>query len=88
MQLSDHLYVFNHIVSNGSKIDGKYFLDGISAWHDLDGYSCFIGYKDVTLSLYFHGKFSYDFKSDQSVKEFDKLIASLVVDLNEKKTAH
>jgi hypothetical protein len=82
MQLSDHLHVFNHIVSNGNKVEDKYFLDGIHAWHDLDGYSCFIGYKDVTLSLYFHGKFSYDFDNEQSVKEFKKIIANLVIDLN------
>lgn len=82
MQLSDHLYIFNHIISKGEKIDGKYFLDGVCAWHDLDGYSCFIGYKDVTLSLYFHGRFSYDFKDDQSVKEFKNIMANILLDTN------
>ncbi|NVK23363.1 MAG: DUF3081 family protein [Gammaproteobacteria bacterium] len=77
MQLSEHLYLFNHIVSNGKKVDDKYSLNELTAWHDLDGYSCFMGYKDVTLSLYFHGRFSFDYEDSKSLLEFKELSQTL-----------
>lgn len=81
MNLSDHLYIFNHIISNGEKKAGKFHLNALSAWHDLDGYTCYIGYKELILSFYFHGRFSYDYTQDDTFKEFDSLINNSISEL-------
>jgi hypothetical protein len=74
MKLSQYLYVFNKVVATGDKRDEKFYLDGISAWHDFDGYTCYLSYKDMTLSLYFHGRFLFDYEDEQSLKQFNRLV--------------
>jgi len=76
MSLSKYLIVFNRILSQGEKIDDKYHLGELYAWHDLDGYSCFIGYKEVVMNLYFHGRFSYDYVDEVQLNEFKALVHS------------
>ena len=53
MNMSRYLYVFNYVLSNGTKRQGKYHFGELSAWHDFDGYTCYIGYKDLTMSFTF-----------------------------------
>jgi len=79
MDLALHLNVFNHIVLKGQKTADKYVLGELSAWHDFDGYTFYIGYRDLTLSLYFHSRFSYDYKKESTREEFNVLIEKLQV---------
>jgi hypothetical protein len=81
MNLSLHLNVYNHIVSNGEKQGDKYVLGELSAWHDFDGYTCFLGYKELTMSLYFHGKFAYDYENESTREEFITLIEKMESEL-------
>ena len=74
MNMSHHLYLFNHIISYGEQLEGKYHFDKLSAWHDIDGYTCYIGYKDLTMSLYFHNRFAYDYQEKDTFKEFVALV--------------
>ncbi len=68
--LMDNLSVFNKIVSEGEKTGSKYHLNGLNAWHDYDGYTCYIEYKDLTLTLLFHGKLALDYKQKKTLEEF------------------
>ncbi|MFT5815903.1 MAG: hypothetical protein ACI9VT_003679 [Psychroserpens sp.] len=68
--LSDLLQVFNLVITHGSKIDGNYEYQGIKAWHDFDGYTCFLGYKDLTLTLLFHGRYTFDFVHQETMDIF------------------
>lgn len=74
MNLTHHLNIFNHVTSQGELINGKYMLGSLSAWNDFDGYTCYLGYKDLTMSLYFHSRFSFDYDEEDTFKEFEKLI--------------
>jgi hypothetical protein len=77
MNLSNHLYVFNHITANGELRNGKYYFDKLTAWHEIDGYTCYLGYQDLTMSLLFHSRFFYDYEKETTLKEFNLLIENL-----------
>ena len=77
MKLSQYLYVFNQIISEGEKHDDKYCLHVLPAWHDLDGYTCYLSYNEVTMSMYFHGRFAFDCEDEAKLKSFNKLVEKI-----------
>jgi hypothetical protein len=79
MNLPHYFSVYNHITTHGIKSEGKFLLDEFTAWHDFDGYTCFIGYKDLTMSIYFHSRFSFDYDEESTLKAFNVLIDNFVV---------
>jgi hypothetical protein len=81
MNMSHHLYLFNHIISYGQQLEGKFHFEELSAWHDIDGYTCYIGYKDLTMSLYFHSRFDYDYQEKATFKEFFALVETIYIEL-------
>lgn len=85
MIISHHLYVFNYVISYGRLYQGKYYLDELCAWHDFDGYTCYFGYKDLTMSLFFHNTFDYDYQEKSTFKDFTVLIEQLYSELQIKK---
>jgi len=56
------LQVFNLITTKESKKDGVYALSDISASQDFDGYTCWLAYKDLTITLLFHGSYYFDYQ--------------------------
>lgn len=85
MTMSHHLYVFNYVISNGVLHQGKYYLNNLCAWHDFDGYTCYFGYKDLTMSLFFHSAFDYDYENKSTFKAFTVLIEQIFDELQTKK---
>lgn len=80
MALHKYLSVFNHIIEQGDKRDNKYHSHGLSAWHDFEGYTCYLGYQGLTMTIYFHNKYTYDSPSSQTQAEFESLIDKLISD--------
>ncbi len=78
LETRDYLSVFNKIATEGEKKENRYVLKGINAWHDYDGYTCFLEYKDLTLTLLFHGKYSFDFSNKQTMVDFIAKIKKLL----------
>ena len=78
--LKEYLKAFNLVISHGEKENSNYHLNGLSAWHDFDGYTCFIGYKDLTLTLLFHGRHSFDYEHKESLDAFCKLLTKILKD--------
>lgn len=75
MQLHKHLALFNQVISQGEKLEnGKYQLKQVLAWHDHDGYTCYLGFKDLTMTLYFHNKYAYDYEEEVTLTEFERLV--------------
>jgi len=74
MNMSNYLYIFNQIVTDGDAREGRFYLDEFSAWHDFDGYTCYIGYKDLTMTLYFHNRFSFDYSDKATLNKFNQLV--------------
>jgi len=77
--LKDLLQVFNLVTSQGIKTDSRYEYQGINAWHDFDGYTCFLGYKDLTLTLLFHGRYTFDFQQQETLDVFLSKVNKLLV---------
>ncbi len=73
MNIKNYLRLFNKVVNNGMRQGDKYELEQIMAWHDFDGYTCYLGYKDVTMSIYFHNKYEFDYQDKHSLQAFHKL---------------
>ena len=74
INLPNALRIFNQVISEGEKKDGVYRLGELFAWYDFDGYSCYLGYRDLVLSIYFHSKFSCDYKDEKTLVGFLNLI--------------
>lgn len=72
----DMLKAFNVITEKGIKKDGGYEFLGIRAWQDFDGYTCWLSYKDLTVSLLFHGKYGFEYKDKDTLKAFFNKISS------------
>ena len=80
LNLKEYLKAFNLIVSQGEKSPHDYFYRGVKAWHDFDGYTCFLGYKDLTLTLLFHGRHSFDYEHKETLTAFLVLLAEMIKD--------
>jgi len=79
MNLSPYLHVFNIVLSQGEKRQSVFYFGELSAWHDFDGYTCYLGYKDLTLRLSFHSQFAYEFESKATMTEFNALIEQTIL---------
>jgi hypothetical protein len=73
------LQLFNVVSTQGEKINDGYEFQGIRAWHDFDGYTCWLKYNDLTVTLLFHNKYQFDYQSEDTLTNFmkkaDKLLA-------------
>lgn len=79
-ELMDFLRVFNLILSQGKKQGDYYEYLELKARHEQDGYTCYIEYKDLTLTMLFHGRYSFDFKEDETMNQFMKKINKLLIE--------
>lgn len=71
------LEAFNTIIDKGHKEQGYYLLDDVKAWHDYDGYSCYISYNKVEMTLMFHGKYLLDYKNEGLLESFIKKVLQI-----------
>lgn len=66
------LETFELITSKGVKENNVYQLSGLRAWHDFDGYICWLAYRDLTITLLFHGKYQLDYENNETLADFFK----------------
>lgn len=78
LKYRDFLRIFDLISSKGVKLESAYEFLGIRAQHDFDGYTCWLSYKDLTITLLFHGKFDVVFDKKDTFNEFYKKANSLI----------
>ena len=57
------LRVFHKILSEGERAGDHYHLNGLTAYSDFDGYTATLCNDYVSLSIYFHNKFSFTFSN-------------------------
>jgi hypothetical protein len=74
----NYLQAFNEILTVGEKVDEGYEFEGIKAIHDFDGYTCWLKYKDLTLTLKFHNNYQFDFESTETLSHFMKKVDVLL----------
>lgn len=78
LQTRDFLHVFDLVSTQGRKQGGVCEFLGIKAWHDFDGYTCWLAYKDLTVTLLFHGKLSIECKHDETLSEFKRTYLAIM----------
>lgn len=66
----EFLRVFEFIRSSGEQLNNKYQVGEMIAWHDYDGYTCWLSYKDVTVTLMFHGSLKIEYDNSSNYSEF------------------
>jgi hypothetical protein len=79
LTLRDFLEIYDFITKEGVKLDGVYKYSSIKAWHDFDGYTCWLGYKDLTITLLFHGRFSIEYEHKDTLESFHKIANKFTV---------
>ncbi|MDH5915683.1 DUF3081 domain-containing protein [Vibrio splendidus] len=60
----EFLRVFDCIRSSGEQ------LGEMVAWHDYDGYTCWLSYRDVTVTLMFHGSLRIEYDKASNYEDF------------------
>ena len=78
----EFLCAFDSICSKGEKQAHKYKLDEMYAWHDYDGYTCWLGYKDVKVTLMFHGSLKIEYGTLSNYDDFIKRCLELTVKIS------
>ncbi len=78
LTIKEFLRVFDCVRSSGKLLDNRYVLDEISAWHDYDGYTCWLGYKDVTVTLMFHGSLKIEFDKSSNYSDFTNQCLAMI----------
>ena len=81
LDLKNCLSIFDHVLSKGEKVDGGYMFDGLKAWHDFDGYQCYLYYDKVTLTMMFHGKYDVDYPDKAHLDAFEKKLSRFNIKL-------
>ena len=64
------LQVFDIIRLDGEKRGDSYFLNGIEASSDFDGYTVFLKDGQVQLSFGFHNQYHLDYENDEQLQQF------------------
>lgn len=72
------LEIFNVITTKGKKQNNGYEYEGIRAWHDYDGYTCWLAFQDVTITLFFHNKFQVEYDKEETFHLFTRKIVQIL----------
>lgn len=70
------LLIFDKVQTLGEKQGDKHVYQGLTAWTDFDGYTCFLAFNDVTLTMMFHGKYDITFSNEENLAKFEKKLAN------------
>lgn len=71
------LSVFDKISKQGSKREDGYFLEGIKAYTDHDGYTLFFEDALVQLRFGFHNQYHYEYDKTEHLEQFLKKLRSI-----------
>ncbi|ABM04252.1 conserved hypothetical protein [Psychromonas ingrahamii 37] len=74
------LHVFNLITTKGHKTESVYELSGIRASYDFDGYTCWLAYRDLTVTLMFHGSYDFEYQHKETLEFFFKMVSNLLAE--------
>lgn len=92
INLTQALRVYGLVIDKGTKVqdsksapeqqlstegNGGYYYQDMLAWSDYDGYTAYLKYNQVTLTLLFHGKYMLDYPSDAKLAAFIKKLNKL-----------
>lgn len=64
------LNVVEKVRQHGEAAGNGYILDGLHASTDFDGYTVFLTYQEVTLTLGFHNQYQFDYPNERQLQAF------------------
>ena len=76
IHVKEVLEVFGKITAKGKKTEDGHVLNGITAKSDFDGYTIILCNDYVTLTVFFHNKFTFEYSSS---KERDVFLERMTV---------
>lgn len=88
INIKDFLSVFERVRNQGEKINNEYKLGEIIASHDYDGYTCWLNYRDVTVTLMFHSGLKIKKKNKTNYSDFIKECLLLIKTKEYKENLH
>ncbi|MBB5210631.1 DUF3081 family protein [Microbulbifer hydrolyticus] len=71
------LRVFDKITKHGEKTDEGWRYRGLTASTDFDGYTVFLNSPKVELTIFFHNKFTVDYRNQVDLDEFIELLGKI-----------
>lgn len=71
------LRVFDKITQAGEKTEDGWRHRGLTASTDFDGYTVFLRSPKVELTIFFHNKFTVDYRNPLDLEEFIQLLEKL-----------
>lgn len=71
------LQVFEKIRLHGKQSESGYFLEGINASTDFDGYTLYLTDAQVTMSLGFHNQYHFDYEKTEHLEQFQKKLQNI-----------
>ncbi len=78
-ELDSHfvLSLFDKLSKHGENKDGVYFLQGIKAYTDHDGYTLFIEDALVQLRFGFHNQYHFEYEKAEHLEQFKKKLEAI-----------
>jgi hypothetical protein len=83
-----YLELFNHVMTHGTKEGSKVTFGDFSAWSEIDGYTCYLRFKDVTITLMFHSRFSFEYDEESELLAFQKAATHAFDLIQEQRSPH
>lgn len=71
------LRVFDKIRQCGQEEEGKYRLEGVVAYTDLDGYTLFMNDAKVAMQFGFHNQYHFDYQKSDDFEAFEKKLKNI-----------
>lgn len=71
------LKVFEKVRQHGEKTPQGHQLEGMHAYTDFDGYTAFLAYQEVVLTLGFHNQYQFDYPNRHQLELFMNKIKQL-----------
>ncbi|RLV59020.1 DUF3081 family protein [Parashewanella curva] len=51
------------------------------AWYDFDGYTCYLQYNQLIMTLQFHGKYRLEYPNKEDLHQFEAKLAKICAKL-------
>jgi len=71
------LRIFTLIQQYGEKTSQGHQLLGLTATSDFEGYTLTISDQSVSLDLFFHNKYKFDYPNNQALETFERRLKQL-----------
>ena len=74
LDIKQALRVFNGVMEHGEVVDQERHWMGLRAATDFDGYTMYLNSQHAQLTVYFHNKYTLEFRKAADLDEFYTLL--------------